>query len=177
MKGGILAAHIAWVTDNHPKEQVAQFWNALPPAAHERLRGLILPINWYDFSDLIAVDRAIMRVFGAGLSTILRDLGGFSARRMVKTATARDVHEFLAQGAGVHSRQMDFGKAEYVQTGGTAGKVIHSQYTSYSPLHCEAAIGYYRESVAMLGGAGASVIESSCQCCGDESCTFIVRWR
>ena len=172
-----MAAHIGWVTDHHSPAEVAQFWNALPPAIHERLRGLILPINWYDFSDLIAVDRAIMNLFGSGMTTILRDLGGYSARKNLKGSTRAAVHDFLADGARIHPRYMDFGRAEYMQTSGTAGRMIHSNYTSYSPLYCESAIGYYRESVALHGVSSASVIESTCQCCGDAACTFVIRWR
>ncbi len=171
-----MAAHIGWVTDNHSEKDIAQFWNALPPATHERLRGLILAVNWYDFADLITVDRTIMNLFGSGMAAILRDLGGYSARKQVKNSGGT-VHQFLANGADAHPRYMDFGKARYVQTSSTAGKMVHSNYTSYSPLYCESAIGYYRESVALHGVAGASVIESTCQCCGDESCTFVIRWR
>jgi len=177
VKGGIMAAHIGWVTDHHAPAEVAQFWNALPIATHERLRGLILPTSWYDFSDLMAVDRTISNVFGSGLTTILRDLGGYSARKNIKTSTGASVHDFLAYGARIHSTFMDFGRAEYVRTSATAARMIHSNYTSFSPLYCESAIGFYRESVALHGITNASVIESTCQCCGDESCTFVIRWR
>lgn len=177
IKGGIVAAHIAWVTDNHDAAAVAQFWKSLPVLTHEKLRGLILQTNWYDFADLIVVDRAIMSVFGSGTSGVLRELGGYSARKNVKTASAANVHTFLANGAKFHQTFMDFGAAEYVQTSATAGRMIHSNYTSFSPLYCESAIGYYRECVALHGVAGASVIESTCQCCGDDACTFVIRWR
>lgn len=177
VKGSIMAAHVGWVTEHHGPIEIAQFWKALPVVTHEKLRGLILATNWYDFADLITLDRTIMTVFGAGTASVLRDLGGYSARKNVKATTATDVHAFLANGAKSHPMFMDFGKAEYVRTGATAGRVIHSNYSSFSPLYCESAIGYYRECVALHGFSGASVIESTCQCCGDEACTFVIRWR
>lgn len=175
-----MAAHIRWVSDNRPNE-LTRFWNALEPVTREKLRGVILPINWYDFADLIAVDRAIANVFGGGETSVLRDLGAWSARfnlkGVYKNFTRTSVHGFLAEGARIHATYMDFGQAIYTQTSATAGRMIHTGYTSFSPLYCESAIGYYREAVAMHGVSGASIIESTCQCCGDDSCTFVIRWR
>lgn len=172
-----MAAHLRWISENRPPSDIARFWNALPPVTAERLRGLVLPINWYDFSELIAVDRTIVSLFGAGSTSILRELGVYSARLNLKNATRSGVHEFLANGARMHPRFMDFGTAEYVQTSSTSGRMIHSNYISYSPLYCESAVGYYCESVSLHGVQGASVIESTCQCRGDEACTFVIRWR
>lgn len=56
------------------------------------------------------------------------------------------------------------------------GRMIHSCYTSYSPLYCASAIGFYRECIHLHGGTKIEVWESACQCRGDASCTFDWTW-
>ena len=41
---------------------------------------MLLPVNWYPFSDLIEVDRTIISVFGGGDVSVLRQVGAYSAR-------------------------------------------------------------------------------------------------
>lgn len=180
VKGSMLTAHIRWVEDQRTAE-LPRFWEALPAGVRQRLRPTIAPDNWYAFSDLMAVDRTIVDLFGSGLPTTLRELGAYSAcinlSGIYRTFTRTDVHEFLENGARLHWKMQDFGSAQYIRTGTTSGKMVHSGYCSFSPLYCESACGFYREAVALHNVEATSLIETTCQCRGDESCTFVIRWR
>ncbi len=181
IKGSMMSAHLRWVKEQRSPVEQEQFWNALPRDVHQRLSGMILPVNWYDFADLIAVDRVIVDRFGLGSPTLLREVGAYSARLnlsgVYKKFTRSSVHAFLENGARLHGNFQDFGSVQYVKTGITSGNMIHTLYSSYSPLYCESAIGYYLQAVTMHDVQDVVAVETRCQCRGDQSCTFVIRWR
>jgi hypothetical protein len=177
VRGGMLAAHLRWVTEHHQKE-MPKFWDALPDEVRDAVGGMILPVNWYDFSHLVAVDRTIEKIWG-GAAT-LRELGAYSARLnltgVYKVFTRASIHEFFENSAKLHPRFQDFGTAQYERTGPTSGRMAMREYVSYSPVFCRSAIGFYEEAVTIHGGKAAKVTESECRCRGDESCVFEIRW-
>ena len=181
IKGGMMAAHLAWATNGRSESEVARFWSLVPNDVRELLGGMILPVNWYEFADLIAVDRAIVRVYGGGDDSVLREVGAHSARLnlngVYKVYRRDSIHEFLETGARLHSKFQDFGDAAYVKSGPSAGAMVHRGYPSYSPLYCQSALGYYRESIKLHGAQNIVVDETSCQCLGAESCAFALRWH
>ena len=181
IKGGMMSAHIAWATNNRRPEEVRRFWSELSPGIEQSLRGMILAVNWYEFAHLIAVDRAIVRVYGGGDPTVLRAVGAHSARQnltgLYKAFRRDSIHDFLDNGARLHSKFQDFGSAAYVKTSPTSGSMVHSGYCSFSPLFCESALGFYRESLQLHGANSIEVHETSCHCRGAGSCTFVLRWR
>jgi hypothetical protein len=178
VKGSMMAAHIRWVLDKRSPIEIDRFWSALPIDLDP---DSILPVNWYEMADLIAVDRTIVSLFGAGQNHILRDVGAHSARvnlqGVYKTFTRSSVHDFLANAAKLHRNFQDFGTVEYDRIGATSVKMIHSGYTCFSPLFCESALGFYSAAVALHGVTHPTVLETSCQCRGESNCTFVIRWR
>ncbi|HVS31442.1 MAG TPA: hypothetical protein VMS98_08295 [Thermoanaerobaculia bacterium] len=181
VKGSMMAAHIRWVLDKRTPDEIKRFWSMLPAEVDPSVRGMILPIQWYNMSDLMAVDRTIVNLFGRGRPDILREIGAHSAetnlRGVYKVFTRASVHDFLRNAAGLHRNFQDFGTVAFEQTGARSAKMIHSGYTCYSPLFCESALGYYSAAVALHGVDDPSVVETFCQCRGEETCTFVIRWR
>jgi hypothetical protein len=50
-------------------------------------------------------------------------------------------------------------------------------YSCFSPVYCQSAIGYYEQAIVVHGAKPHPVIEASCQCAGDPSCTFELEWE
>jgi hypothetical protein len=180
VKGGMLKAHVRWVTDQRTEAEVMRFWSAVPKQTRDAVGSYVLDVGWYSFADLIAVDRTIIKVFGQGVPLLARELGRYSARINLngayKAYRRAVAHEYCEKSARVHSLFMDFGTLEYRRTGATSCEMIHSGYTSYSPLYCESAMGYYEEAIRLNGGINSTVHETMCQCRGDASCTFALDW-
>jgi predicted hydrocarbon binding protein len=180
IKGGMMSAHIGWATGGRAAADVSRFWNALPLNLQQSLGGMILTVNWYEFAHLIAVDRAILKVYGGGDTGVLREVGAYSARLnlngVYRVYRRSSIHDFLENGARFHPKFQDFGEAAYVKTAPFSGQMIHSRYSSYSPLFCESALGFYRESLQLHGAHRVAVDETSCQCRGAKSCTFTLGW-
>ena len=181
VKGGMMAAHVGWATGGRAPRDVAAFWSALPFALQRSLGGKVDVDEWYEFADLIAVDRAIVNTYGGGGIGILRDIGAYSARLnlagMCKSFGRDAIHQFLENGARLHRQFQDFGEVACLALGAESRQMVHGGYCSYSPMYCESALGYYRESLALHGARNISVEETICQCRGGESCTFALRWR
>lgn len=179
IKGTILAAHVQWVKENGTSAEYVRVWEKLPREARLAI-GLVLPVKWYDFAHLIALDHAIADQFGGGSSAILRDLGAYSARVNLagayKAYNRSNVHDFFATAARLHPQFQDFGNVSYLVRSDNSGVMTHRNYVSYSPLYCESAAGYYQEAVKLHGGRAVSVTEPECQCRGDAACVFVMRW-
>jgi|SRR5947209_4462277 len=181
IKGGMMAAHVEFATKGRTPAELLRFWAMLPSELQESLQTMILPVKWYEFSDLMTVDRAIVKVYGNGDPVVLRRVGSLSARHNFngpyKAYRRDDIHEFLANGARFHPKFQDFGDAVYVKTSPSSGQMVHSGYSSYSPLFCESALGFYHEALEIHHARTIEVHETSCQCRGMGSCTFVLRWR
>ncbi len=176
VKGGMIRAHIDWVRRNHGESGLASLVSSLPKHVAAEI-GSALPSSWCSFETVVVLDRAIAQQHG---NHVLRDLGRFSARINLDTTyrlyKREDIHEFFRRSAALHAQFQDFGTADYEQTGDHSGRMIHGAYDVYSPTYCSSAIGYYEEALRIHGGRNVSVTETSCQCAGDSTCTFVLRW-
>lgn len=177
IKGSMIRSRFDWMKDTHPDVDRRQMIDALPePTRGKLLRG-ILASDWYEFSDLIAVDGAFVARFGSEHPEILKDFGRSSAKANVTSmVSAMTIHEFFRNSVKLHDRFQDFGEAAYEQTGEKGGKMIFTKYPCYSVVFCESAFGFFEQCVSMFGGTNVKVVEVTCQCRGDSSCTFSMTW-
>jgi len=180
VKGGIVRAHLQWVRDYHGAAAVERLVAALPADARAEVDGVIAT-SWCEFATVVRLDRTIEAMFGRGRPLFLRELGRYSADlnlsgayRMFRSA---DLHEFFRRSVLLHRQFQDFGTVSYEPAGDTAGSMIHSNYPCFSPVYCHSAIGYYEQAIVVHGAKANLVIESSCQCAGDASCTFELEWE
>ncbi len=176
VKGGMIRAHLDWLHRTHSDEAAYRLVHSLPQQLSTEILSA-LPSSWCSFESVIALDRAIAQHYG---NNVLKDLGRFSARINLDTTyrlfKREDIHEFFRRSAALHAQFQDFGTVEYERTGDFGGRMIHRHYTCFSPAYCASAIGYYEETLRIHRGRNVIVSESQCQCAGDESCTFVMRW-
>jgi len=180
VKGGIVQSHLQWVRDYHGEDAVLRLLRALPDDAGAEVDSA-LASTWCSFETVVLLDRAIEEMFGGRRSLFLRELGRYSAHlnlssvyRLYKSA---DLHEFFRRSALLHRQFQDFGTARYKQLADKVGAMIHSDYPCFSPVYCQSAIGYYEQAIVLHGAKPQLVIETSCQCSGDASCTFELDWE
>ena len=180
LKGGIFRSHLQWVRDKHP-DDMQKVLDRLPADARQALTGPILATSWFPFAWLIALDRAIADEFGGGSAETNRELGKYSALINLSTTykllDRKANHEFFRNSALLHTQFQDFGKVAYQQTGEASGRMIYTQYSSYSLIFCASALGYFEGCVESHGGTHVNVVEVECQCYGDPSCTFDISWK
>lgn len=179
LKGGIFRSHMQWIRDHHP-DDLPRVIARLEPDAARQLGGTILATSWFPFAWLMKLDQAIVDTFGGGDDT-LRDLGRYSATINLTTTyrllDRKANHEFFRNSALIHAQFQDFGKVHYEQTGETSGQMIHTSDSCYSPSFCASGLGYYYGCIESHGGASPVIVETTCQCYGDDRCTFDMHWK
>ena len=180
VKGAMVRAHLQFVRDRIGEAALERTLASIPETVAAEVNGILVS-SWCKFESLVVLDRTIARVSGREPHVVMRELGRYSADlnlsgayRMFRSA---DLHEFFRRSVLLHRQFQDFGTVSYEPAGDTAGSMIHSNYPCFSPVYCHSAIGYYEQAIVVHGAKANLVIESSCQCAGDASCTFELEWE
>lgn len=181
IKGSILRAHLRWAREQVDPEAFRAMLDCLPPARISDLAQVLLSTTWYPLQWLVDLDRAIVTTIGEGKMSVLAGPGRFSAsatfRQLHDSLLRDDPHSFFRHVALLQSHFTDFGASTWERLGASSGRMTHRYWRCFSPLLCQASIGFYEECVQLSGGVGITVNETSCQCRGDKHCSFDVRWR
>jgi hypothetical protein len=180
VKGGMVKAHLQWVTQNRPDLTVEDLCRRVSPSTADVLRGLVLAIGWYPFRALVETDRAITEACGGDPEALFKELGRYSARLNLGTSykvyTRSEPHTFFQNAARVHDQFQDFGRAEYERTGATSCRLSMLDYKCYSRVFCLSGAGYYEQATALQGGRDPQISEVECHCQGGSACRFDIRW-
>jgi predicted hydrocarbon binding protein len=148
-----------------------------------RTRGYVktpLASSWCEFESLIELDRAIHNELKSRYPNVLALIGAASAElgigRIYKSLDSESLVQFLQTNASFHDQYQKFGNVHFEKTP-TGARMIYSNYPVHSPIFCASAIGYFQESILRHGGTDPAVVETKCQCHGDKTCTFEMKWR
>jgi hypothetical protein len=174
----IARAHLQWVRDYQGPDALSRLLSELPFEVVEEIAAAP-SVAWSSFRSVVLLDRAIESMFGRGKRGFLRELGRYSAHLNLspfRTYRPEDLHRFFARMPLLHRQFQDFGVVSWVPTSESSGSLSHREYSSYSAVYCESALGYYEQIIVAHGAAPQLVIESSCQCAGAGSCTFELAW-
>lgn len=180
IKGSMIRNRFDWLKTFHPETHEQEIINSLPPATKERFARRVLASEWYEFGDLVALDKSLRERFGKKQPDVIRELGRYAAKmglvNVGTTFSSMSIHEIFGNSAKMHSRFKDFGQARYEQVAEKAGKMVYSGYPCFSPVFCESTLGFFEESVAAFGGKNLNLSEPLCHCHGDPTCTFTMQW-
>ena len=176
IKGVIFASRRQFLTDINALDTVAA---KLSPKTAAQLRTS-LASAWYDFASLVELDRAIYDVHHLKQPNILALAGAASAEygigKVYKALDSAELIKFLENEAMFHSQFQKFGNVEFQQTP-RGGRMVYTNYPVYSPVYCASAVGFFLEAILRHGGHDPTVIESRCQCHGQQSCTYELTWK
>ena len=176
VKGVIFASRKQFLTEIGALDAVLA---RLSPKPAAQLRTP-LASAWYDFATLVELDRAIYDLHHLKQPNILALVGAASAEygigKVYKALDSAELVKFLESQATFHSQFQKFGNVEFQQTP-RGGRMVYTGYPVYSPVYCASAVGFFLEAILRHGGIDPTVIESRCQCHGQQSCTFELTWR
>jgi predicted hydrocarbon binding protein len=179
VKGVMFGGRKQFLLETLGEEGFAAFIAKLTP----RTRGYVktpLASSWCEFESLIELDRAIHNELKSRFPNVLALIGAASAElgigRIYKSLDSESLVQFLEGNAMFHDQYQKFGNVQFEKTP-TGARMIYSNYPVYSPIFCASAFGYFQESILRHGGTDPSVTETKCQCHGDKTCTFEMKWR
>jgi hypothetical protein len=181
VKGGMLHAHVLWLTQNRPDVPLEAVRRRLSGETAHILASQVLPTSWYPFRAVVELDRAIAAACGADERETAVELGRHSAR--VNLTTSYRVfkkdrpQDFFQDQARLHARFQDFGTARFERLGENGCRLRMLDYPCYSKVFCWSGVGFYEEASALHGAVRPSVVEAECVCEGGSACLFEIRWE
>lgn len=179
IKGAMVRAHLQFVRDRFGEDALAKTLKALPAAVAAEVQS-VLASTWCAFESLVVLDRTIAKVVGRDERELMRELGRQSAQINLSTIYRAfhrdDLHDFFRNSATLHRQFQDFGDCQYERVGDTQCRITIRNAACFSPAYCASEAGYLEQVIATHGGKSARVAESTCQCAGDDRCTFELRW-
>jgi uncharacterized protein (TIGR02265 family) len=181
VSASILQAHLSWAEDKWGQAAAARLSPVLDADALALVTRPLAPTDQILFRDLVRVARGIVAADGGDRDLIFEELGRHSARLNLdgayKSFVPETPHRFFEQMNFLHRTFQNFGRSSYEKQGPRSGRMRLEDYAEYSPMFCISGRGYYGETLRMMKAPGPiSVTETSCQCAGDESCTFEMSW-
>lgn len=184
----MLKAHLSWA-DRHlpgnPREALEPY---LDDGARELLRRPILASAWVLFRHLITIDRAIAGAATRGREpsadaeeAVFLSLGSHSAELnltgVYKVFISDEPHRFFENMSLLHGRFQSFGTSRYQKAGERSGVIRTADYPAYSPVFCSTGRGYYEGALRLMHVPGPiHVVETLCQCAGQEACVYELSW-
>jgi len=177
----ILQAHLSWAEEKWGQAVAPRLGPLLDAEALALLNRPLAPTDQIVFRDLVRIARGIVTADGGDPDAIFEELGRHSARLNLggayKSFVPETPHRFFEQMNFLHRTFQNFGRSEYEKRGPRSGRIRLQDYAEYSPMFCISGRGYYEEALRMMRAPGPiSVTETSCQCAGDDSCTFELSW-
>ena len=179
VKGTMLNAHLGWAR----KElgDVSRLAAHLDGPCRAFVDRPTLSNIWVPFRCVIQIDRAIAAVAGGAADAVFRKLGRHSATLnlggVYKNFVADEPHRIFQQMVILHRQFQNFGEWSYEKMGKQSGRIALRDYAEFSPVYCASGIGYFEGALRMLKVPGPiAVAETSCQCAGDATCVFEMKW-
>ena len=178
VKGVMFGGRKAFLLEILGEEGFAQLLEKLTPRTRSYVKTP-LASSWCEFESLIELDRAIYNELKAKHPNVLALIGAASAElgigRVYRSLDYESLVAFLENNALFHDQYQKFGTVKFEKMPNGA-RMIYSNYPCYSPVFCASAIGYFLESILRHGGTDPTVVETKCQCHGDKTCTFEMKW-
>jgi len=179
VKGGALAARLAFVRAERGEEGVQRVLARLPEAD----RKACLPIlagGWYPFELNQRLDEAIAAEMGIG-EKIFLVIGEKSAEHNLNgphraMLSPGDPHGLLRRAPQIYQMYYDAGRRTYDQAGDRKAILRTHDAPTFSRHDCLTVVGWHRKAIEMCGGTNPRVTETKCRAKGAEFCEYVCEW-
>jgi hypothetical protein len=181
VKGNLLAARPRYVREQWGEEAVRDVSSRLDTSVRQLFDRAILPFSWYSFSDLAAIDKAIVQGPMGGRVADMKHFGATIARydlsSLYKMLFKLGSPEFVMKRVGVVYRT-------YIKGGGIAAAdvrrgeaIVRLTDGSLPNYFCTHGVpGWFTAALELSGGKSVEVNETECMHAGARACVWRAKW-
>ncbi len=181
IKGTILQSRKAFVSERFGADGLERVLASMKPDDQELLRGMVLPLSWYDAGTCIRFDEAIIKVIGGNAQQAFRDLGRKSADDNLAKFQAGFVRgknplTFLAQTPAIYRLYYEVGSREFTKTSEKSGILTTHGAENVTPGDCLTVMGWHERALEMVGAKNPAMSHPTCRATGGATCVYHVTW-
>jgi uncharacterized protein (TIGR02265 family) len=181
VKGTVLLSRKAFVEERFGKDKLESVLTSMTPADQTLLRGMVLPLSWYDAEACQRFDAAIIKVIGGNAEQAFRDLGRKSADDNLGKFQAGFVRgkaplSFLAQTPAIYRLYYEIGSREFTKTNETSGVLTTHGAESVTTGDCLTVMGWHERALEMVGAKRPVITHPKCRAMGADTCSYHVSW-
>lgn len=182
IKGTVISARREFVKEHFGENAWVKVVSALPSEDQEKIKGTIMPSNWYTFEIGNRIDKAIVQVLGNGKESFFEELGAESARRILTKEhksfiVNSDPQAFMKKAGLIYKFYYDTGTRDYKETGPFSGVITTYDSDTFSIPDCLTVIGWYKEALKMCGANNVTAAEEECRAKGGSCCRYRFQWK
>jgi hypothetical protein len=182
VKGSALASRLLWVRLNHGEAGLARVTADGSAALRAVAEAGAVHARWYPLEVFVELNTALDRLFGAGDTALIRELGRYSAdanlttiyRLFYKVGTVRWI---LSRGPRLWGVHYDAGSLVIRYLGAHEVELEIVDFPTPHRAHCLAVMGWAERSIELSGGEQVTTHEVGCRANGDLRCRFRLRWQ
>ena len=181
IKGTILLSRKTFVSERFGAEGLERVLTTMSGADQSLLRGMILPLSWYDAEACLRFDAAIIRVIGGNAQKAFRELGRKSADDNLARFQAGFIRgktplTFLAQTPAIYRLYYELGSREFTRTSETSGLLTTHGAESVTAGDCLTVMGWHERALEMVGAKNPRATHSTCRANGASTCVYELSW-
>jgi uncharacterized protein (TIGR02265 family) len=183
IKGGVLLSRMRYLRDRGGEVLVDRVLGRLSAADQEVLRGMLLPVPWYDLDLNLRLDAAIQAVVYPGQpERAFLEMGRSSAEAsLVKGPHAMfikagDPHFMLSQARVIYRHYYAVGFREYERLGDTHAVLRTHEAATATVTDCLTIIGWHTRALELSGATAVQITHPQCRGKGDALCRYDLRW-
>ena len=181
VKGTLLASRARYVRETWGDEMLERVEAAVDGPGRRHLEGEPFSVNWYPFTDMLAIDEAIVAVAMGGDVTQMKTFGatiaGYDLPTIYRALFRVGSPRFVLKRLGIAYRQyLRPGELRIETPDAREGKVsLHG--VVFPAYFCRYGMaGFVLNALTMSGGEDASVDHVACVHRGDPGCRWVARW-
>ncbi len=182
IKGLVLKSRLDYVKQFYGEKGLQLLLEVLPPEGQAMLGDSVLVSSWYPLDQAIAILVAIDEIFGKGDFTLMRKIGGFTARVALAGGVQQsfgkqnDPGFVLKMAPIIFQQYYDSGRIEIETKGEESAVARILDFASPHPVICSGLVGWVEEAIEIWGGTQVKVSETKCRCKGDPHCEILACW-
>lgn len=184
ISGAIISSRLVFAENRWGKSARQKLTSLLPLKEKKLAESPVFENSWFELASLEALDKTILEEFANGDTSILHELGKFSAEfnfwRLPTAVTEQKPEDLFKNASRINVLFQNFGEVEIEQLPDKGGikqvALIYRYQHHVSENYCASGLGYFEKLLEQLGFSVIEIKETECQSKGAPVHRYEVSW-